>query len=481
MLGQTRADRAGRQEALRAARRDRHGREHPAHHRVDHEQEDRRGDRRARARRQDGPRRVHEDAGGLAAARAVAGGHGEPVGRADARRSSRRWTRRWAAPSATRSRSSSASRRSRGAGRRTSRTCRCCWRRGWCWLAGLAVEPRGRGRAGARGARRRAPASRSGARSSRTRAATRARWTTTPCCRRSRTRHMVRAAAERLPVACSTPSWWAARRWRSAPGAAGWTTWWIPAVGVVVLAQPGDRLGEGEPILELHYRASADLDAAIELLARRHRDRDEPPELPPLVVEEVSRGRTALADCAWSSTDSEPQPSQRPGPIEFIVVAGAVVGGASSRRWPRSSGAVPRGPAAGRPGGDPRDRLPLLQQPPRDRPVARSPGDSASRSLFALIVLKTDRRAARPSRCSATASPRCCDFAGVGSSFVFGPLGNKQAWPKIMTTVLGAGGGAVRRDLRVPGAADDHLHRGAVRHPLLLRRHAGGRPRCSPG
>ncbi len=31
---------------------------------------------------------------------------------------------------------------------------------------------------------------------------------------------------------------------------------------------------------------------------------------------------------------------------------------------------------------------------------------------------------------------------------------------------------AVRDDLRVPGAADDHLHRGAVRDPLLLRRDA---------
>jgi len=32
------------------------------------------------------------------------------------------------------------------------------------------------------------------------------------------------------------------------------------------------------------------------------------------------------------------------------------------------------------------------------------------------------------------------DFAGVGSAFVFGPLGDRQAWPHIMTTVLGADG-----------------------------------------
>ena len=31
------------------------------------------------------------------------------------------------------------------------------------------------------------------------------------------------------------------------------------------------------------------------------------------------------------------------------------------------------------------------------------------------------------------------DFAFVGSSFVFGPLGNKEVWPRIMTKVLGRG------------------------------------------
>ena len=43
---------AGRQEALRAARRHRHGRGDPADRQLDHEQEDRRGHRRARPRRQ---------------------------------------------------------------------------------------------------------------------------------------------------------------------------------------------------------------------------------------------------------------------------------------------------------------------------------------------------------------------------------------------------------------------------------------------
>ena len=43
---------AGRQEAVRAARRHGDGRGHPAHRQLDHEQEDRRGHRRTGARRQ---------------------------------------------------------------------------------------------------------------------------------------------------------------------------------------------------------------------------------------------------------------------------------------------------------------------------------------------------------------------------------------------------------------------------------------------
>ena len=51
----------GRQEALRAARRHRHRRGDPADRLLDHEQEDRRGHRRAGARREGRHRRVHED------------------------------------------------------------------------------------------------------------------------------------------------------------------------------------------------------------------------------------------------------------------------------------------------------------------------------------------------------------------------------------------------------------------------------------
>jgi len=59
--------------------------------------------------------------------------------------------------------------------------------------------------------------------------------------------------------------------------------------------------------------------------------------------------------------------------------------------------------------------------------------------LFALIVLKTTV-GQQVFKSLAAVINRLLDFAFVGSSFVFGPLGSKEAWPRIMTTVLGAEG-----------------------------------------
>ena len=59
-LRRRRRPRPGRQEAVRPARRHRHGRGDPADRQLDHEQEDRRGHRRAGAGRQGRQRRVHE-------------------------------------------------------------------------------------------------------------------------------------------------------------------------------------------------------------------------------------------------------------------------------------------------------------------------------------------------------------------------------------------------------------------------------------
>jgi CNT family concentrative nucleoside transporter len=56
--------------------------------------------------------------------------------------------------------------------------------------------------------------------------------------------------------------------------------------------------------------------------------------------------------------------------------------------------------------------------------------------LFALIVLKT-AIGRQVFQTLGAAINRLLDFAFVGSDMVFGPLGNKEVWPRIMRTVLG--------------------------------------------
>jgi concentrative nucleoside transporter, CNT family len=59
--------------------------------------------------------------------------------------------------------------------------------------------------------------------------------------------------------------------------------------------------------------------------------------------------------------------------------------------------------------------------------------------VFALLVLKTTA-GQRTFQVLGRAVNGLLDFAYVGSGFVFGPLGNREAWPRIMTTVLGEEG-----------------------------------------
>jgi CNT family concentrative nucleoside transporter len=59
--------------------------------------------------------------------------------------------------------------------------------------------------------------------------------------------------------------------------------------------------------------------------------------------------------------------------------------------------------------------------------------------LFALIVLKTTA-GQRAFQALGNVINHLLDFAFVGSSFVFGPLGDKVVWPDIMTKVLGPDG-----------------------------------------
>ena len=59
--------------------------------------------------------------------------------------------------------------------------------------------------------------------------------------------------------------------------------------------------------------------------------------------------------------------------------------------------------------------------------------------IFALIVLKT-AVGQQVFQGAGQLITKLLDFTYVGSSFVFGPLGNPQVWPKIMTNVLGEEG-----------------------------------------
>src|SRR6478672_2604784 len=59
--------------------------------------------------------------------------------------------------------------------------------------------------------------------------------------------------------------------------------------------------------------------------------------------------------------------------------------------------------------------------------------------VFALIVLKTTV-GQRVFQTLGSLINRLLDFASVGSSMVFGPLGDKTVWPRIITNVLGPEG-----------------------------------------
>jgi concentrative nucleoside transporter, CNT family len=59
--------------------------------------------------------------------------------------------------------------------------------------------------------------------------------------------------------------------------------------------------------------------------------------------------------------------------------------------------------------------------------------------VFAVIVLKTTA-GQQAFQVAGAVITRVLDFAFVGAAFVFGPLGNREVWPKIMTAVLGEEG-----------------------------------------
>jgi thymidine phosphorylase len=60
-----------------------------------------------------------------------------------------------------------------------------------------------------------------------------------------------------------------------------------PAVGVLLLAKPGDAIAKGDPVFEIHYRGPATLEAALPLATRAVAIADERPAARPLLVAEV--------------------------------------------------------------------------------------------------------------------------------------------------------------------------------------------------
>ena len=61
-----------------------------------------------------------------------------------------------------------------------------------------------------------------------------------------------------------------------------------PAVGIMIVAQPGDQVRAGDPVLEVHYRDRARLETALSLAGRAITIGDERPAPRRLVVGEVS-------------------------------------------------------------------------------------------------------------------------------------------------------------------------------------------------
>jgi pyrimidine-nucleoside phosphorylase len=60
-----------------------------------------------------------------------------------------------------------------------------------------------------------------------------------------------------------------------------------PAVGILVVAKPGERVRAGDPVLELHFRDNAKLETAVRLATEAIAVGDEPPAAARLIVGEV--------------------------------------------------------------------------------------------------------------------------------------------------------------------------------------------------
>ena len=151
----------------------------------------------------------------------------------------------------------------------------------------------------------------------------------------------------------------------------------------MVLAAPGDAVAAGDPVLELHYRDAC-----------------------------AARRRALAAGAARAITIGDDGARRR---------------GRSIRRRGALMHLALTVPAAARRGRDPRrSRTPARPTAARST-GGRSPGGSGLQIVFALIVLKTSVGQRVFTTLGADIT-RLLAFAGVGSAFVFGPLGDNAVW-----------------------------------------------------
>ena len=186
------------------------------------------------------------------------------------------------------------------------------------------------------------------------------------------------------------------------------------------------------------------------------------------------------------AADAEP-PHLPPPRAPYDARDVAVIGGAAVAAGGRRARDAVRRPApaaaARRADRHPGDRLRLLDQPARHRPADGGLGPRPADRVRAARA-QDHRRAARVPDARRRDQPaarlrgRRLELRVRSARRQGGVAADHDRRARRRR-------GALRRHLRVPGAADDHLHRGAVRHPLLLRRdaarRAGVRRRDAPG